>query len=928
MSEKNSYPICGGCKRQFRNLNAISTHWQKNLACATASAQADIAENNFSNNKVESNLEDNDFPVFTNNSTDDIDFNDAPGQYTSALMELHKNHVASLENIIAIDDNHMKSAVNLLNILKKAKAPLYLFDEILDWARKSVNQNDMDLGSNHMITRTKAIQQLKEKYDLNIIEPRINHIQLPGSNAKIDLVVHSFKHSFYSLLNDKNLMQADNLLLDPDNPYNNPTSNYCGDVNTGSVFLAARKEYIRHEKEVLCPIIFFIDKTHTDINGRLCLEPIRFTLAIFNRETRKKPIAWRTLGYIFDQAQVYAKEKKSKVVDYHYMMEVILEEFKALQTTSLQWRLKLNDKEFEVFFRIPVLFIIGDTDGQDKICGRYTSRSNIQSLCRCCTIPFDATDDPEYTIKYRKHEALMKIVARGDPQQLKKHSMHYIKNAWRDVKFCDSTRGLFGALCGDLMHCLQHGLFMYLVTMLFDQKKIKNLTSDKNSQEIFSSKSAFSESYCRKFDNLSRHYGKLMMHQSDRGLPRTYFYSSYVSIARKNASEMSGILLVYLIVLNSSEGQFRIDEQLGEGRTANFIQIIELMLMLEAFCMMDEVSKKSAKALKQFMPYLLNKYKTTLNRQVGCQMKIIKFHLPLHFAEDMLRFGSMKNFDTSIGESHHKTEAKLPAKNTQRRRASFEIQTAKRQIDNLALGIAVEEYQSKEDEKASQPDQSNKWFRYVFNEDSKHLCFYTRTSQQTNIGECKWKDKVFQKQIEAICVDLVERKCVDPPFRFFAQHNRGNNIFRADPSYEKGLPWYDWAQIQWAEGKIPSKLLLFWEISADQFNKPFKIGSTAVDCPGTYAIAYSLASKDKTIKAHGISKLVLYSTIDVKSDLCIFSVDCIESPITGLPFNVNDNLIEAKEWIFLKHRNEWPDIFQEVIAETISENQNDRKRKR
>ena len=238
------------------------------------------------------------------------------------------------------------------------------------------------------------------------------------------------------------------------------------------------------------------------------------------------------------------------------------------------------------------MFIIGDTDGQDKICGRYTSRSNIQSLCRCCTIPFDCTDDPEHKIKYRKHDTMMKLVANADSVQLKKHSMHPVNNAWRNVKFCDSVRGLFGALCGDLMHCLQHGLFMYLVTMLFDQKKIKSIISDSSNTEVFSTRSAFSDSYCREFDHLCRHYGKLMMHQSDRSFPRTHFYSSYVTVARKNASEMSGILLIYLIVLNSSEGQFKIDAQLGEGRTSNFIQIIELMLMLESFCNQDEISKK------------------------------------------------------------------------------------------------------------------------------------------------------------------------------------------------------------------------------------------------------------------------------------------------------------------------------------------------
>ena len=50
----------------------------------------------------------------------------------------------------------------------------------------------------------------------------------------------------------------------------------------------------------------------------------------------------------------------------------------------------------------------------------------------------------------------------------------------------------------------------------------------------------------------------------------------------------------------------------------------------------------------------------------------------------------MANFDSSIGESHHKVFAKKPAKNTQRRKEVFEEQTARRQIDNLVIDRAYD----------------------------------------------------------------------------------------------------------------------------------------------------------------------------------------------------------------------------------------------
>ena len=378
--------------------------------------------------------------------------------------------------------------------------------------------------------------------------------------------------------------------------------------------------------------------------------------------------------------------------------------------------------------KIPVLYIIGDTEGLDKICGRYTSRNNIQRSCRCCDCPFDETDNPKYKYKYNNHKKMMKQIQIGTKESLRELSQHKLSNAWENVQFCDNQRGLYGAVCGDIMHCLQHGLFMYLITMLFDQKKIKEIIDNSDSNElnyVLSSKSAFSEKYCTRFDGICRTYGKMMMHQSDRSLQRTHFYSSYTSVTRKNASEMSGILLVYLMVFNSNEGDGNIDEQLGTGRTKNFIHLFELMLMFENFCTQDELSMTMVRTLNQCMPYILDTYKDTLDRQVGCQMKIIKFHLPTHFANDILRFGSMKNFDTGIGESHHKTEAKHPAKNTQRRKSNFEYQTAKRQVENLAINIAYEDTVLNNDSNARNDRDEDyvesKWFRYCWFDDRQTL---------------------------------------------------------------------------------------------------------------------------------------------------------------------------------------------------------------
>ena len=40
------------------------------------------------------------------------------------------------------------------------------------------------------------------------------------------------------------------------------------------------------------------------------------------------------------------------------------------------------------------MFIIGDTEGHDKLCGKYTNRSaNVKRLCRYCNTLYDETDN-------------------------------------------------------------------------------------------------------------------------------------------------------------------------------------------------------------------------------------------------------------------------------------------------------------------------------------------------------------------------------------------------------------------------------------------------------------------------------------------------------------------------------------------------------
>ena len=141
-------------------------------------------------------------------------------------------------------------------------------------------------------------------------------------------------------------MSKENLLFGDDgNPFIEPVapngaSFIIRDINDGSVYRTAYKCHVMIVgRDVLVPIIIFLDKTHYDNKGRLCIEPASFTLGIFKKEVRNLPMAWRPLGYVTNQGNLLrTKDANGKIRAYHFMLSHVLSSLKAAQQAdSIAW---------------------------------------------------------------------------------------------------------------------------------------------------------------------------------------------------------------------------------------------------------------------------------------------------------------------------------------------------------------------------------------------------------------------------------------------------------------------------------------------------------------------------------------------------------------------------------------------------------------
>lgn len=78
---------------------------------------------------------------------------------------------------MAFPSNH-KTEVELLTILKDAKAPLYVYNQIMEWAHNATLSNE-HIFKESPTSRKKVIDGLYTRYDMHGIKPRSIEVTLP-----------------------------------------------------------------------------------------------------------------------------------------------------------------------------------------------------------------------------------------------------------------------------------------------------------------------------------------------------------------------------------------------------------------------------------------------------------------------------------------------------------------------------------------------------------------------------------------------------------------------------------------------------------------------------------------------------------------------------------------------------------------------------
>ena len=848
-----------------------------------------------------------------------------------------------------------QNSIELMSILRKSKASLGTYDDILAWhlrASGKLLRHESPKRHPDFVSREPLINKLMKRYNIRDVN-KIEAITLPSSRARATIIKNDVKMCLQSLLTDPRIEDDDYLFFN-DNPLSSPgvydyDNGPIGDINTG---LAYKETYdsliLRPGREVLLPIIFYIDGAATGQFADLPITALKFTLGIFNRKAREKPHMWRTLGYLPQISKHRSQGKRNfresghvdapmahpdllegegelpstnvpPAQDLHTMLSTILAEFKEIQKTGFVWDLMYKNRLWKgIEFVLFVPFIKADTEEADRLCGHYTSRGRyVAQLCRYCCCPTGESDQPRAQYPRKTVSMIDELVQNQDLEGLRMMSQQNISNAFYSIRFGKHNHeGIHGACPLEMLHALLLGIFKYIRDCFFEQIGEKSQVADE-------------------INALAVEYGDLISRQSDRNLPKTKFANG-LQKGKLMAKEYSGVLLILAAILRSTHGR----ELLIAKNSSTFAQdngvddwlmLVETLLMWEAWLKSDKMERKHVRRSRKKHLYIMYMIRRIGDRKKGMGFKTVKYHAIMHMTQDIINFGVPMNYDTGADESGHKP-AKTAAKLTQKRKDTFDKQVSERLTEVQVLDFAMAEIMhhrpvwtyfdpkdSPQRETKSRPNSQIYGTKYVagYDEEGESYMYQVFSGREEPI------------YVEAAFVDFVakmdkEVATILPNFEVYTTYrDKNGDIFRGAINYQ-GAAWRDWVMIDWGEdGCLPCKIWGFVDLQELPPENDLYIGNVYRIPPGVYAIVES-AERKKGKK--NVPRSELWDPIDkivakkdqgtvVEFEFSLADVDAFDGKLAVVP----DLGGQSTSYLMLRPRSEWAQNFERWLERPYEE---------
>ena len=332
-----------------------------------------------------------------------------------------------------------------------------------------------------------------------------------------------------------------------------------------------------------------------------------------------------------------------KARNYHQMLEYLLQELIAMHSDPSildNFPLRIGNQVKLVNLRIPVAFIISDTQGADKLCGRYISYiDTVKRLHHTCTCPPMHATNTEESCTWVRMDEMMDVINRAQKEELNSYSQNFIpSHAFRNIDFGANPHGIYGATPNDILHGLKLGIIPYLLEIFYEDEL--------NASAKF------------KFNLALRELLPHLKQSGNNQFPRLYFPNGISQLANTTAEERVGILFATYILCVTSNGHAALNdnEVMSIARINQFVNVFEKLLLFLAWTSRKDgywslsdgrEYRRATKAIGSLVKLICNNFP----RPHGQGWNVSKMHELLHITRFIDLFGC--NLTLSAGLTEH-----------------------------------------------------------------------------------------------------------------------------------------------------------------------------------------------------------------------------------------------------------------------------------
>ena len=244
--------------------------------------------------------------------------------------------------------------------------------------------------------------------------------------------------------------------------------------------------------------------------------------------------------------------------------------------------------------------------------------------------------------------------------------------------------------------------------------------------------------------------------------------------------------------------------------------------------------------------------------------KLSKNHLVLHVPTYMKLWGPPTGWDSGTNESHHKTEVKVPAKNTQRRQVSFLKQVSERYDEHLLIQKAeCQFFGFKKQQCNNLPPNLSRTPVGVKSGATFTIGFNCSHQPAMRWDNCGYNSRVVLPQellnycTEKILPHLIFHEDKEKVLHGFTELkitlDTNRQIFRAHPCFRSSSGqvcdvWYDWAYFLFNDNQhLPCQILTFLQIG-DVKNENVTVDGISVVSRSLVAVVREFINEPSSIR--------------------------------------------------------------------------------